>query len=289
MRTIELDHKTYSGTYQVYEEGIDENIPEYIDTDRKKKFETHFKLIKGAFVKDISGLVAPVIDLRPQRITSQVKSMGGALRLRQDILIITPYGLDFFLTYEYNGSLTNRKINNIFYHKLDFNRSRKSFLSTSKAERAHLNTKDRIFIRAVVLGEGLVDAYKRIYETEIVDPISIKYAAANKFNQVFFHKECQDAVSGTLKDLAAKRGYTPEFFLDKLDEAISKGINKPFHLDILRMLGRASGNTEIVQMMEPELLPNPQDANAGRLPAGVEETTYEQIEPAESTEEKLLT
>jgi hypothetical protein len=209
----------YVGVYTVYESH--ESLPSTCLTKSNPD-----DLIKGDYVIDLDGIKAPIIDI----------IVSG-----KSIIIVTPYGFDAIGTPGYGQ-----------YRKFNLLRERLYFAALVTGRRyKKLKTADITFIRCALAGQDIYEAYKRIYKRP-VDTYRQKYTVKARLHDLMFSPQANEVVATMLKDHPEMNGLDAGWFLQRLKASVpDTGLEKPVQLEALKMLGRASGDKEIIEILEP--------------------------------------
>lgn len=244
MQIVTVTKEKFKGDYNVYQLG-EPDCPESVSPTGDLKV--------GEWIKDDNGLVAQVLKVEVMRPQSTVMAW-------------TCFGADVVAAMTRNGWLKRAT---------DFKRPRRNFDSLSKFAKHKLTMMDKVFLRALLIYPDPKDAYEAVYHRKI-ETFSQKNNLSYKISILIKLPVAKDHLMATVKELLRERGADlPEFYVNKILNSIPDIIDKPVHLEMMKMLAASTGDKDIQDFM---LGPNdntPADNNLLPMPTASVEVIQE--------------
>ena len=210
----EIDKGKMEGSYLVYEPK--DTIPSDIEvnTDRRN-------IREGQWITDINGLTAQVLKV---------------VIFTNNVIISTVYGADCPYIHSVNRKGGKER-------ELNFLRKRPNRFALSTGSKKRLTPKDKLFLRAITMGEEVIQAFERIYGL-VVDSHFDKYNMNKKIRLILSVPESQGIIMSAMKDIIKSKGLdSAKWFIDKMHESVSGPISNQTQLEIFNTLGTVAART----------------------------------------------
>jgi len=249
---VAVRHGKWNGIYKTYQ---------FTDMDCPT-LTNRLVAVVGDWIADDKGLVAQIIRLSDKPYKKFHK-----------VVCLTCFGSDHLRFIFREGR--------VVVPALEFARPRLTFSTPTKC--LTLTAINRLFLQMVAETGNIYTAYQFVHKKPNVTPAH----ARQLFRALMSTDDGRSYFREMMSDEVRKRGLDKEdYYLDKLEDAVKGGIKNDLHLRILKMLGSAGGNPEVIKMLAEDIdagVFTPSFPNDGRIEKA------EEVKELEENNERLKT